>query len=96
MVARKIHPGYKYNRIEENVAGIKVITADANQPITLIMSTEASVANVMVFDLSGKVIVNTTIPGVGTHKIDQQLKSGVYIVSVKAGSQVLNQKIFIN
>jgi len=82
--------------IEENVAGIKVITADANQPITLIMSTEASVANVMVFDLSGKVIVNTTIPGVGTHKIDQQLKSGVYIVSVKAGSQVLNQKIFIN
>jgi hypothetical protein len=82
--------------IVENEAGIKVIPGDANQPLTLIMNTEANNANVIIFDLSGRLMYNTTIPGIGTYKINQQLKPGVYVISVKAGSQALNQKIFIN
>ncbi len=81
--------------IIENEAGIKVISGGANNQLTLIMNTEASNANVMVFDLSGRILLNTTIPGIGTFQINQQLKSGVYIVAVKAGISILNQKIFI-
>jgi hypothetical protein len=82
--------------VDELTAGIKVITGGANNQTAIVMNTEVREAKLMILDITGRVMLNTTIPGTGTYKINQQLKSGVYIVTVKAGSSVLNQKIFIN
>jgi hypothetical protein len=82
--------------VEQYAAGIKVITGGDNNQLSIVMDTEAREANLKLLDITGRVLLNKSIPGIGTYKIEQRLKSGVYIVAVKAGSSVLNQKIFIN
>ena len=79
----------------ENEAGIKVITSGVNNPLSLIMNTEASNANVMVFDLSGRVMYKTTVSGQGTQQLNCQLKEGVYFIVVEAGNSSLKKKILI-
>ena len=81
--------------IIENEAGIKVISSGSNNPLTLIMNTEASNANVIIFDLSGRVMYKTTISGHGTQQLNCQLKEGVYFIVVEAGNSSLKKKILI-
>jgi hypothetical protein len=59
------------------------------------MNTTASQASVKLLDLSGRLLVNTSIPGQGTHQLNQQVKPGVYIIVVDAGILKLNKKILV-
>jgi len=49
----------------------------------------------MLLDLSGRVLLNTTIAGQGTQLINHQLKAGIYIIVVDAGSSKLKKKILV-
>ncbi len=81
--------------IDVNEAGIKVVTDETSGTISLIMNTSANQAKVMLLDLSGRILVNTTVPGTGTSKIENQLKAGVYIIVVDAGTSSLKKKILV-
>ena len=73
-----------------------IVTSDkANGKISLSLKTNTQQANVMLLDLSGRLLVNTTVPGKGTTEIDQQLNSGVYIIMVEAGNTVVKKKILV-
>ena len=81
--------------IDENSAAIRVISTESAGKITLQMNTNASQANVFLFDLSGRILLNTRIPGTGTHQIGQNLKAGVYLILVEAGNSSLKTKIIV-
>lgn len=81
--------------MDEDASGIRVITSGSNGYISVIMNTSANQANVKLLDLSGRLLVNTSIPGQGTHQINQQVKPGVYIIVVDAGLSKLNKKILV-
>ena len=81
--------------IDEDAAGIRVVTSGSNGYISVIMNTTASKAIVKLLDLSGRLLVNTSIPGQGTYQINQQVKPGVYIIVVDAGISKLNKKIMV-
>ena len=81
--------------IDVNEAGIRVVTDETSGTISLIMNTSANQAKVMLLDLSGRMLLNTTIPGTGTSKIENQFKAGVYIIVVDAGSSSLKKKILV-
>jgi hypothetical protein len=81
--------------VEADVSAIKVITSQSAGSFTIELKTDAYQAKVIVLDLSGRVLINTAIPGQGTQQINQQLKAGVYIVIVEAGSSRLNKKILV-
>lgn len=81
--------------VGEDVAGIKVITGQSGNSLTLVMNTDAARAAVTLLDLSGRVMLKTTIPGQGIQQIDCQLKPGVYIIVVEAGSSILKKKILV-
>lgn len=81
--------------IDEDASGIRVVTSGTNGYISVIMNTTASQANVRLLDLSGRLLVNTSIPGQGTYQINQQVKPGVYIIVVDAGISKLNKKIMV-
>ncbi len=79
----------------EDASGIKVITGESQGYVSLEMNTAASQANVMLLDLSGRVLVNTTVAGQGTQLISRQLKAGIYIIMIDAGSSRLKKKILV-
>jgi hypothetical protein len=81
--------------IDNSTSGINILTETGGQ-ISIEMNTESAQANVMILDLSGRLIAKTTIPGKGTQVINKNLNTGIYIVMVNAGSSVLKKKIFIN
>jgi hypothetical protein len=81
--------------IGEDVAGIRIITGESAGNLSLAMNTSANQATVMLLDLSGRVLVKTTIPGQGTYPIGQNLKSGIYILVVEAGNSILKKKILV-
>ncbi len=81
--------------VDENSAAIRVISAGSNGFITIQMNTNASQASVLLLDISGKVLCNTRIPGQGTHQIGQNLKAGVYLLVVEAGTSILKKKILV-
>jgi hypothetical protein len=81
--------------VGDDAVGIKVITGESNGNFTFVMNTNANQANVLFFELSGRVILNTTITGQGTQQINKQLKPGVYIIVVEAGSYSLRKKILV-
>jgi len=76
----------------ENV--IQVLSR-SNGGLDLALNTNVKQASVYVFDLSGRIILNTQVPGQGTHQIGNQLKSGVYIIMVEAGSVSMKKKVFV-
>jgi len=81
--------------LDNNTSGIKIIPEQGGH-ISIEIKTDAAHASVMVLDLSGRLIANTSIPGKGTQQIDKKLNTGVYLVVVEAGSSVLKKKIYIN
>jgi hypothetical protein len=80
--------------IDKNDAAIRVITETGGN-LTLIMNTEAHEANLMLFDISGRILLKTTIPGQGTQQINNHLNPGVYFIVVEAGSVNLKKKILV-
>ena len=80
--------------IDENIASIRVITESGGN-LTLVMNTDAYQANLMLFDISGRILLKTTIPGQGTQQISNQLKPGVYLIVVEAGKVNLKKKILV-
>jgi hypothetical protein len=77
-----------------DASDIKVITgADGN--ITLEMNTSVKMATVMLVDMSGNALLNTSVPGKGTHQLLRNLKPGVYIIFVDAGTNTLKKKILV-
>ncbi|MEI8047377.1 MAG: T9SS type A sorting domain-containing protein [Bacteroidota bacterium] len=81
--------------IVENPSDIIVNSSQSAGYITLTLNTAANQAHVQLFDLSGRIVLNTTIPGSGTQQLDRQLKAGVYIIAVEAGSSRLKKKILV-
>jgi hypothetical protein len=79
--------------ISENETAIRILTEPGN--LSLILNTKSDQAIVRLLDISGRVIVNTKIPGQVTQQISNQLKPGVYIISVEAGSTRYTKKIVI-
>lgn len=80
---------------ENSTSAIRIFSESAGR-ISIEMNTESVVANVMILDLSGRIVANTSIPGKGQHQIDKFLKTGIYIVAVEAGTTVERKKIFIH
>ncbi len=72
-----------------------VVRTSESGYITLDMNTDADQANIMLIDLSGRMLLNTTVAGTGTQQLNQQLKSGIYIVAVQAGNFQFRKKILI-
>ncbi|MEI6060401.1 MAG: choice-of-anchor V domain-containing protein [Bacteroidota bacterium] len=81
--------------VDENAASIRVITGQPEGSISLVMNTSVNQARVQLLDLSGRVLLNTTIPGQGTQQISQNLKPGIYILVVDAGDSSLRKKILV-
>jgi len=79
---------------DEN-AGINIIASQSAGNIILDMNTNASKGRLMLLDLTGRVMLNTTIAGQGTQQINHQLNTGVYIIVVQAGNATLKKKILI-
>jgi len=71
------------------------MAGESNGYLTFEMNTNANQASVMILDLSGRVLLNTTIAGQGRQQISHQLKAGVYMVVVEAGNSRLNKKILV-
>lgn len=80
--------------IDKNAADIRILT-EAGGSLTLILNTDAHDANLMLFDISGRILLKTTIPGQGTQQISNQLKPGIYIIVVEAGNVNLKKKILV-
>lgn len=80
--------------VDNNAAHILVTSNNAGY-VTLVLNTDANLANVMILDLSGRILLNTSISGTATQQFDKQLKPGVYIITVDAGSFQLKKKILI-
>lgn len=81
--------------IDEEASGIRVISGDNQGIITFVMNRNIATAEVFILDASGRLIQQSTIPGEGTSQISHQLKSGVYIVVVNAGTVSLKKKILV-
>ena len=81
--------------LDESNSGISVSTNKSGY-ISVSMNTDAYQANVMVLDLTGRLIEKSTIPGKGTSELNQNLKTGIYLVVVDAGKSELKKKIFVN
>lgn len=81
--------------VSDNNAGINIIASQNAGFITLDMNTNASKGRLMMLDLTGRVMLNTSIGGQGTQQINHQLKTGVYIIVVEAGNATLKKKILI-
>ncbi|MEI6061710.1 MAG: T9SS type A sorting domain-containing protein, partial [Bacteroidota bacterium] len=80
--------------INEDAASIQVITKDGS--VSLVMNTNTEQARVKLLDLSGRILLNTTIPGQGTQLISQDLKPGIYFLVIDAGNTSLKKKILVN
>jgi hypothetical protein len=80
--------------ITENEAAIRIYTEPGGR-LNLMLNTSALHANVKLYDLTGKIILNTVVPGQGTQLISDKLKPGVYIIFVEAGTSRVTQKILI-
>jgi hypothetical protein len=81
--------------IVENASDIFVNSSQSTGYITLTLKTGANQAQVQVFDLSGRIVLKTTIPGSGTQQLDRQLKPGIYIIAVEAGGSIFKKKILV-
>ncbi len=81
--------------LSESATGIKVISGVSGEYLTLDMNTNANQANVILLDLSGRVLMHTTIPGQGKQQIRYRLKSGIYIILIDADSSRVSQKILV-
>jgi hypothetical protein len=81
--------------ITDLASGFKVFTTSAGT-VNLQMNTEVNNAKITILDLSGRVILNTSIPGKGSSQLNQNLHTGVYLVVVEAGKSVIKKKIFVN
>jgi len=76
-------------------SGMKVFATPGGN-LNLEMNTEVNQAKVMIHDLSGRLILSTSIPGKGSSQLNQNLQTGVYLVVVEAGKSVMKKKIFVN
>ncbi len=81
--------------LSQDASGISVYPSGTSGYVTLDLNTAASQASVMVLDLSGRLLVNTTLPGTGSQQLNKQFKSGVYIVIVQAGTSIVKKKILV-
>lgn len=61
---------------------------------SLILRNQAAISNVSVFSLTGQKVIETTVSGNAV--LLDNLKSGIYIVRVKSGSQIKQDKIIIS
>lgn len=77
-----------------NASGINVITGNSGS-VSLDMNTDVIQASVMLIDLSGRIILKTSVPGQGTTQLNNYLNPGVYIIAVNAGSSSLKKKIIV-
>jgi hypothetical protein len=75
--------------------GIKVITTSGGT-LNLDLNTEANQAKVMILDLSGRVVLNTSVAGKGSSQLNLNHPTGVYLIVVEAGKSVVKKKIFVN
>lgn len=80
---------------KETPASVSVIAGESKGFINVGLNTNAYNAKVSVFDLSGRQLLSTTLSGSGSHQLNQQFKTGVYIVVVQAEDTVLKKKIFV-
>jgi hypothetical protein len=81
--------------ISDDKVAINAFQSTLSGYLTLVMNTNVSQGRLMMMDLSGRILLNTTIAGQGTQQISHQLKAGVYVVVVEAGKARLNKKILV-
>ena len=81
--------------ITEFVSGMKVFTTSGGN-LNLEMNTEVNQVKVKIHDLSGRLILNTSIPGNGSSQLNQNLRTGVYLIVIEAGKSIVKKKIFVN
>jgi len=80
--------------IAETPTDIRVISETGGN-LSLIMNAAVNQANVKLFDISGRILANTKIPGEGIHQIGSNLKPGVYIILVEAGTATQKKKVMV-
>ena len=80
---------------KENAASVSIIAGESKGFINVGLNTNANHAKVSVFDLSGRQLLSTTLSGSGSHQLNQQFKTGVYIVIVQADDAVIKKKILV-
>jgi hypothetical protein len=81
--------------ISDDIIAINAFQGSSAGYLTLVMNTDVSQGRLMMMDLSGRILLNTTVAGQGTQQIGHQLKAGVYVVVVEAGKARLNKKILV-
>ena len=81
--------------IVEYASDIIVNSSQSAGHITLTLNTDANQAHVVLYDLTGRIILKTSIPGSGTQQLDHQLKAGVYIIAIEAGGSIFKKKIVV-
>jgi hypothetical protein len=76
-----------------DAANVKIYPNPANELVNI--ETTADNANVSITDLSGKLVYQNQMSGSFQTISTQNLKSGLYIVTVKSGNSVERQKLVI-
>ncbi len=82
--------------IKEYAAAVVINAGESRGSIIVALNTISEQAKVSVFDLSGRQLLNTSVSGGGIHELNQEFKTGVYIVVVKSGNSVIKKKIMVN
>jgi hypothetical protein len=81
--------------LNEKQASVNVVSGGSNGLITVLLNTKANNAKISVFDLSGRQLLNTSVSGAGSYQLDQNFKTGVYIIMVQAEGTVFKKKIMV-
>ncbi len=81
--------------LPENTASAAMAASGANGLISVVLNTTANKAKISVFDLSGRQLFSTSVPGEGSYQLDQTFKTGIYIIMVQAGKDVFKKKILV-
>jgi hypothetical protein len=74
---------------------VQISSAGTNGFITLTLNTTASEASVTLLDMTGKVLLSTSIAGQGTTTLDKHVNTGVYILLVHAGPVTVKRKVLV-
>jgi hypothetical protein len=81
--------------LHENQASVNVFTGSSNGLITVVLNSKVNKAKISVFDLTGKQLLSTSVSGGGSYQLNQNFKTGIYIIMVQADNSVYKKKIVV-
>lgn len=81
--------------VKENPAAINVLSGRSDGLITVVLNTNINKAKISVFDLSGRQLLSSSVSGGGSHPLEKEFKTGIYIVTIQADGIIYKKKIMI-